>query len=847
MSRAIIILCCGLVLGLRVQAQPDLQAEYFFDADPGVGNGVPLAMPTGPSPSLSATLDISSLSAGVHTWYARTRENGVWGFYGVRRLFLIWEPAELSNPPTDIETAEYFFDADPGVGNGFDLPITPGASLSESMAIVITGLSEGLHLWYVRTKQNGVWGHYGQRRLFYLWGSESVSPPTDIDAAEYFFDADPGVGNGTPLVIMPGGSLAESVVIDITGLAVGFHKWYVRTKQNGAWGFYGERKLFLIWDPGTTLSPTDIEAAEYFIDSDPGVGNGTVIPITPGPSPLGEMLIDITGLSVGTHKWNVRTKQNGKWGHYGVQRTFSICPEDAEPAVAFTPSASCTNGTFTVDVTMPAGWGGAPYWVINSENAQTDTLSAGESATYGPFNTGTELLFTAGSSLDPMSCTKQYRATLSCWYEDADSDGFGDPLVSVVAVAQPPGYVADDSDNCPTNPLKIEPGVCGCGVADITTTWYEDADNDGFGDPLVSQPGYTCIQPTGYVEDSSDNCPTDPLKIEPGVCGCGTADVPTTWYADADNDGFGDPLSSQAGYTCIQPPGYVEDGTDDCPELSGLIGDACDDNDPYSTDDLITGACLCIGTPVPVGVSVRVTLDGPYDPTTGLMNDALRTLPSFPLSDPYPALGYAHTGTGNGGAVSPATLSIAGNDAIVDWVIIELRDATDPGLVIASRSGLLQRDGDVVEPDGTSPLTFAVYSKSYHLSALHRNHLGVMTQNTFALTPIPTVVDLGSSGVQTYGSAARRSITGAFPTEALWSGDVDRSGVIMYVGSPNDRDPILVLIGGSEPTAIATGYLQEDVDMDGTAKYVGEGNDRDPILLNIGGSIPTATRTAQLP
>ncbi len=33
----------------------------------------------------------------------------------------------------------------------------------------------------------------------------------------------------------------------------------------------------------------------------------------------------------------------------------------------------------------------------------------------------------------------------------------------------------------------------------------------------------------------------------------------------------------------------------------------------------------------------------------------------------------------------------------------------------------------------------------------------------------------------------------------------------------------------------------------GAIKYAGSGNDRDPILVNIGGGVPAAVRSAQLP
>ncbi|HMQ77792.1 MAG TPA: hypothetical protein PKE21_17055, partial [Flavobacteriales bacterium] len=68
-----------------------------------------------------------------------------------------------------------------------------------------------------------------------------------------------------------------------------------------------------------------------------------------------------------------------------------------------------------------------------------------------------------------------------------------------------------------------------------------------------------------------------------------------------------------------------------------------------------------------------------------------------------------------------------------------------------------------------------------------------------------------------------------------------------YAGGGNDRDPILVRIGGLVPTATVNGYYPEDVNLNGQVKYAGSANDRDPILVNIGGVVPTAVRNAQLP
>lgn len=246
-------------------------------------------------------------------------------------------------------------------------------------------------------------------------------------------------------------------------------------------------------------------------------------------------------------------------------------------------------------------------------------------------------------------------------------------------------------------------------------------------------------------------------------------------------------------------------------------------------------------------LALKVFLGGPYDPSIGLMNDALRSLPDFPLNDPYPALGYTFV-ENTPGIVDPSVLQVAGPDAIVDRIVVELRRADAPQQVLQSRSALLQRDGDVVDMDGVSRLSFdGLPLHDYYLSVVHRNHLGIMTSAPIDMSYSLTMVDLGSTTTSTYGSEARKSIAGTHPVMAMWEGDVNFNGELKYIGMGNDRDPILTEIGGSVPTNVVFGYHQADVNLDGVVKYVGTTNDRDPIVVNIGGSVPTNTRNAQLP
>ncbi len=173
------------------------------------------------------------------------------------------------------------------------------------------------------------------------------------------------------------------------------------------------------------------------------------------------------------------------------------------------------------------------------------------------------------------------------WFLDDDNDGFGDPLQVVNACLPPAGYVGSSAD-CDDTRATVRPGgieVCNgldddCdGTADNGAinprTWFLDGDSDGFG--LASSTLQQCGQPAGYVGGAGDCNDGDPA-INPTadeVCDgddndCdGTVDVAaidgTTFFADVDGDGFGDPTDTR--FECAAPAGYV-----------AVTGD-CDDGD----------------------------------------------------------------------------------------------------------------------------------------------------------------------------------------------------------------------------------------------------------------------------
>ncbi len=245
-------------------------------------------------------------------------------------------------------------------------------------------------------------------------------------------------------------------------------------------------------------------------------------------------------------------------------------------------------------------------------------------------------------------------------------------------------------------------------------------------------------------------------------------------------------------------------------------------------------------------VNARVLLEGPF--SGGTMNDALRTLPSFPITDPYAAMGYNETGHDPGMSIGSPMLAVTGNNAIVDWVIMEMRPGASPGTVAATRTVLLQRDGDIVDLDGVSTVGFGgLASGNYCVAVKPRNHLPVMlstaTLVAYGSTGIATV-DFTLPTTQVYDNDARKNVSGVM---VLAAGDVTFNETVGYTGAGNDRDPILMRVGSTTPNASVVGYWRDDVNMDGMVKYTGANNDRDPILVNVGSTMPNNTRVATLP
>ncbi len=256
----------------------------------------------------------------------------------------------------------------------------------------------------------------------------------------------------------------------------------------------------------------------------------------------------------------------------------------------------------------------------------------------------------------------------------------------------------------------------------------------------------------------------------------------------------------------------------------------------------------------------------------GLMNDLLRTnavyapgtLPAsnlLPTSDPYSTNADYNANANFTRVANTPTETVTATafqdqvipaDNIVDWVFLELRNSATPSVVAQTRSALLQRDGDVVDIDGVSPIYFKnVDAGNYVISVKHRNHLALSmnvanytqalgliknTQFDFSTTAAANLLGTSGTGNTNYFNGSSKNM--------LYAGNVNGNVNVRFTALNNDKDALLInVLGGNVSTVIGLvggAYSRGDLNLNRVTRFTALNNDKDYLLLTIlGGSIGT--------
>jgi hypothetical protein len=172
-----------------------------------------------------------------------------------------------------------------------------------------------------------------------------------------------------------------------------------------------------------------------------------------------------------------------------------------------------------------------------------------------------------------------------------------------------------------------------------------------------------------------------------------------------------------------------------------------------------------------ITLDLKVFLEGPFDSVD--MRTYLNSI--LPLSQPYSASPWYYSGT--------ESVPIIPNSDIVDWILVELRDAPQPSVatentIIATQAAFLLKDGSVVSIDGFSNLQFTIsISSGLYVVLRHRNHLSIISSESMIFNNLSTFFDFSTGSDKVYnGSIGYKQIK-----PGIWgmvSGDSNSDGQI---------------------------------------------------------------------
>lgn len=246
----------SFLFSTSASAQTISRIEYYFDTDPGFGNGIAIPITAAPNITRDFTVPLNTLSEGFHLLYVRAKSNGLWSLPISKPVFV--QRKAQTTSVTFIDRVEYYFDTDPGHGNGIPIPLTAAVELTLNFTVPLGTIIEGFHLLHYRARNlDGYWSIPYSKPVFVQRNAQTTATP-NLKRVEFFVDTDPGFGNGTR-VIPSGINFDQSVLIDLSAVPTGFHILHIRSQdESGRWSLPYSKPFFV------ERSGSNIVAVEYY-------------------------------------------------------------------------------------------------------------------------------------------------------------------------------------------------------------------------------------------------------------------------------------------------------------------------------------------------------------------------------------------------------------------------------------------------------------------------------------------------------------------------------------------------------------------------------------------------------
>ena len=365
----ILLLIAFSLTGHGIRGQSIVEAEYFVDSDPGIGNALPLTIPTADTIDISAEIPVTSLENGHHILYTRVKNsNQEWSICNIQNFYVY---TALTSDERKIAYAEYFFDSDPGANLGQAISISASDTIDKNIEIPLNSLTDGHHTLFTRVRNaNNDWSTTHIQNIYVYTNEPAVNK--NIESTEYYFDTDPGVDSANILNFTASAATVDELFnINSNTLSTGFHTMGIRIKDiAGRYSMTNVNSLF-VFNPDTA-SP--IVSAEYFIDTVTGIGKGTPLAsFTKTDTLIKEIDLSLTSISPGDHNlYIIVTDERGR-SSFNKKASFTIC--DVLPKANFDADFSAFDSTVYFTNTT-AGYDGETqyFWDIdgNGTNEYTE-------------------------------------------------------------------------------------------------------------------------------------------------------------------------------------------------------------------------------------------------------------------------------------------------------------------------------------------------------------------------------------------------------------------------------------------------------------------------------------------
>ena len=172
----------------------------------------------------------------------------------------------------------------------------------------------------------------------------------NVTKAEYYIDTDPGFGNGVDVPITAGIDITKDFVVNLSGVTDGLHVLFVRARDDSSNWSLSYTSPFL--KKRLEVAP-NVTKAEYYIDTDPGFGNGVDISIAAGVDITKDFVVDLSGTGDGLHVLFVRARDNSSNWSLSYTSPFLKKRLDVEPKVTKAEYYIDTDPGFGAGVDIP--------------------------------------------------------------------------------------------------------------------------------------------------------------------------------------------------------------------------------------------------------------------------------------------------------------------------------------------------------------------------------------------------------------------------------------------------------------------------------------------------------------